>query len=220
MSLIDAVEVYAVRLPLDQPIFASQVHFRIRDYVLVRVRCDDGSSGIESPMSERPEQYRSPASSPTCSNRRVTGRNPEHQDEIWRSMFANTLIQGRTGLVMNGISAIDIELWDRNSRAAAKPLYRFLGADRVHAVPTYASGGYYGVGLELEKLRAEIEDYVAAGFAAVKIKTGRLSVEEEEKRVAVVREVLGTDGMLLLDAYHSWPDEDTALRYIERMLPL
>ena len=120
---------------------------------------------------------------------------------------------------MNGISAIDIALWDRNSRAAAKPLYRFLGADRVHAVPTYASGGYYGVGLELEKLRAEIEDYVAAGFAAVKIKTGRLSVEEEEKRVAVVREVLGTDGMLLLDAYHSWPDEDTALRYIERMLP-
>ncbi len=43
----------------------------------------------------------------------VLGRDPRAVEAIWESMYWSTLIQGRAGLVMNGMSAIDIALWDR-----------------------------------------------------------------------------------------------------------
>lgn len=219
MSLIDAIEVYAVRLPLERPVFASQVYFGMRDYVLVKISCNDGSYGIGFTYVGTTGAVPVARIITDMLRDRLIGKDPQQLDELWRDMFAYTLIQGRTGLVMNAISAIDIALWDRNARASSLPLYRFLGAQPQRAVTAYASGGYYGEKFDLGLLRSEIEEFVAAGFDIVKIKTGRLSPEEEEQRVAVVRDVIGEKRKLLLDAYHSWEDEETAIRYIERMLP-
>ena len=47
---------------------------------------------------------------------------------LWDTMYRGVLLQGRVGLVMNGISAIDIALWDRWARVAGRPLYQELGA--------------------------------------------------------------------------------------------
>jgi len=219
MPLIDAIEVHAVRLPLEQPLFASQVRFAVRDYVLIRILCDDGSIGRGFTYVGTTGAVPVARIITDMLKDVVIGKDPAQPDAVWRDMFAQTLIQGRTGIVMNAMSAIDIALWDRNARVAGQPLYRFLGAGPTHSVPAYASGGYYGEELDLGRLKAEIESYVDMGFDAVKIKTGRLSPEDEERRVATVREALGSERTMLLDAYHSWQDEETAMRYIDRMLP-
>jgi L-alanine-DL-glutamate epimerase-like enolase superfamily enzyme len=116
---------------------------------------------------------------------------------------------------MNGISAIDIALWDRWARVAGRPLHQELGGSDAPTVPTYASGGYYADGKGVEDLAEEVAGYVAMGFNSVKIKAGAGTLREEEQRTAKVREALGSDRQLMLDMYIAWDDLETALSYVE-----
>jgi L-alanine-DL-glutamate epimerase-like enolase superfamily enzyme len=120
---------------------------------------------------------------------------------------------------MRAISILDTAIWDRNARAAGLPLHKYLGAAHLDRVPAYASGGYYLEGKTPEKLGAEMASYVARGFKAVKMKVGRLSPAEEEKRIAAARKAVGPDVLLMLDANNAWSDLPTALRYMSRYEP-
>ncbi|MDQ4060990.1 MAG: mandelate racemase/muconate lactonizing enzyme family protein, partial [Pseudomonadota bacterium] len=56
----------------------------------------------------------------------------------------------------------------------------------------------------------------AQGFKAVKIKVGRFAdLREEEARIEAVREAIGPDVLLMLDANNAWSDLPTALRFME-----
>jgi L-alanine-DL-glutamate epimerase-like enolase superfamily enzyme len=65
-------------------------------------------------------------------------------------------------------------------------------------------------------LGKEMESYVALGFKAVKMKTGRLSPREEEERLAAVRDAVGDDIIVTMDANNAWRDLPTAMEYIQR----
>jgi L-alanine-DL-glutamate epimerase-like enolase superfamily enzyme len=142
----------------------------------------------------------------------VAGRISHQTVGLWDEMYRLALLHGRTGSVMRALSAVDIALWDLNSRLAGLPLAHLLGADRIESVNAYASGGYYREGKGVPGLVAEIESYVAAGFDAVKIKVGRSSVAEDAERIAAVRAVLGPDRLLMLDANNAWRDLADAVR--------
>lgn len=100
------------------------------------------------------------------------------------------------------------------TRAAGLPLYKYLGGFADQPVRGYASGGYYLDGKTPTKLGEELRGYVGLGFDAVKIKVGRLSVAEEETRVAAARAAIGPDVLLMLDCTNGWRDLETALRYM------
>jgi L-alanine-DL-glutamate epimerase-like enolase superfamily enzyme len=126
------------------------------------------------------------------------------------------VLQGRAGVVMRAISILDIALWDLNARAAGLALHRNLGASELDTVPAYASGGSYLEGKTPAKLGEEMAGYVAQGFKAVKMKTGRLSVNEEEDRLRAAREAVGPDVPVMMDANNAWQDLSEALPYIRR----
>ena len=214
MARIEAVEVTPVRVPLNRPMGAAGRTFRFRDYLLVSVRCDDGSLGIGFSYVATGGGRAAAMATEELLVPQVLGGDPIAVESLWRRMYRETLILGRAGLVMNGLSAIDIALWDRNARAAGVPLFRHLGSDRT-SVPAYASGGYYAPEKGPRQLAEEVAGYAAMGFKAFKIKTGALGVAEEEARLAAVREVIGADGVLMLDAYNAWNDLATAWPYIE-----
>jgi len=134
-------------------------------------------------------------------------------------MYQEALLHGRAGAVMRALSAIDIALWDHNARAANLPLWRMLGGFYDHSVPAYASGGYYLDGKGHDGLQAELADYLAMGFDAVKIKVGRLSVREEAARMQAAREAVGDDVHLMLDANNAWSNLEDALRYMQAYEP-
>src|SRR6266508_3157878 len=92
------------------------------------------------------------------------------------------------------------------SATSEAPLHAYLGSAVADNVPAYASGGYYLDGKTPAKLGAELASYVAAGFSAVKMKVGRLSLAEEEARIAAAREAIGPDVLLMLDANNAWRD--------------
>ena len=216
MTVVREIQVTPVRVPLDRPVSASGKEFRFRDYLLVEVICEDGSTGIGFSYVGTGGGRAAAIAARELLVPEVIGEDPRGVQSIWDRMYRSTLIQGRAGLVMNGLSAIDIALWDRNARVAGMPLYRFLGASgNQESVPAYASGGYYTDGKGPNELAEEIASYKAKGFTAVKIKAGRLSVKEEERRVQAVRDVIGPDGLMLLDMYNAWNDLSAAMPFID-----
>jgi L-alanine-DL-glutamate epimerase-like enolase superfamily enzyme len=61
--------------------------------------------------------------------------------------------------------------------------------------------------------------FVAMGFAAVKMKTGRWTPQGEEERVRAAREAVGPDVELMLDCNNGWVDTVQAMEYLRRIEP-
>ena len=150
---------------------------------------------------------------------KLIGQNSHRSEGLWMEMYNESILQGRAGAVMRGISILDTALWDLNARAAKLPLHQYLGSVVDDRVPAYASGGYYLEGKTPAKLGKEMESYVKQGFKAVKMKVGRLTPAEEEARVKAARRAIGDDVLLTLDANNAWRDLPTALEYVRRFEP-
>jgi L-alanine-DL-glutamate epimerase-like enolase superfamily enzyme len=111
-------------------------------------------------------------------------------------------------------SAIDMALWDLRAKRAGMPLWRMLGTGGLSnrgAVAVYASGGLYRDGATDADLAREMQDHLAAGFTAVKIKIGALAPNDDLARVRAVRQAIG-DATLWVDAVNQL-DAATAVAY-------
>jgi D-arabinonate dehydratase len=136
----------------------------------------------------------------------VVGTDPFDTERIWDDMWQPKLV-GRRGLSTRVISAIDIALWDVKGKACGLPLYKLLGG-YTNSVPVYIAGGYYEEGKGLKELAAEMEESISMGARAIKMKIGGASIGEDVERVRVVREAVGPDIKLMVDA-------NCAYRYYE-----
>ncbi len=152
----------------------------------------------------------------------LIGCDAEKTEELWNRMYWRTLAHGRRSLTMGAISGIDIALWDIMGKVAHRPIYKMLG-EQSKKIPSYASGGFYAEGKNLDGLKREIEGYVKKGYCDVKIKIGRnldrpgplhymenrenhVSVEEDFKRIEAAKTIIG-NGRLAVDANASWDAE-------------
>jgi L-alanine-DL-glutamate epimerase-like enolase superfamily enzyme len=216
---IDSVSACTVSVPLAEPVSLATRRVTAREYTLVRVRGDDGIEGIGFCYGGSGGGRIATTAVRELLAPVVTGQDPHLVEGLWRAMYQESLLHGRVGSVMRAISAVDIALWDRNARAANLSLHKYLGAFRDDEVPAYASGGYYRDGKTPEMLGEEMAHYADMGFGAVKMKVGRLDLDAEEERIAKVREAIGPDVLLMLDANNAWSDLPTALRFVERVEP-
>ena len=128
----------------------------------------------------------------------VVGQDPFDTERVWDDMWQPKLV-GRRGMSTRVISAIDMALWDIKGKACNLPMYKLLGGftDRV---PVYIAGGYYEEGKGLDELAAEMEESVSMGAAAIKMKIGGASINEDVERVRVVRDAVGPNVKLMVDA--------------------
>jgi L-alanine-DL-glutamate epimerase-like enolase superfamily enzyme len=216
MSIIKSVHVANISVPLDTVTSFSTRTVSERHYCLVKVTNTEGVEGIGfcyvgSKAGEiakvAVEQLLAPL---------LIGQDSHRSEGLWQTMYSESILQGRSGSVMRGISILDTAIWDLNARTAGLPLHKYLGAVVLDRVPAYASGGYYVEGKTPALLAKEMESYVALGFKAVKMKTGRLSPREEEERLAAVRDAVGDDIIVTMDANNAWRDLPTAMEYIQR----
>ncbi len=128
----------------------------------------------------------------------VVGKDPFDTERIWDDMWQPKLV-GRRGVTTRIISGIDMALWDVKGKATGLPLYKMLGGF-TDKVAVYIAGGYYEEGKGLEDLAAEAVDSVSMGVTAIKIKIGGAPINEDVERVRVVREAIGPDVRLMVDA--------------------
>ena len=216
MPKIASVSVAVACVPLDKPTSFSTRTVTERHFCLVKVRSTEGLEGIGfcyvgsrggDVAKVAVEQLLAPV---------LIGQDSLRSEGLWNEMYQESLLQGRSGAVMRGLSILDTALWDLNARSARLPLHDYLGCLHREKVIAYCSGGYYLDGKTPADLGREMAGYVEKGFSAVKMKTGRLSPAEEEKRVAAARDAIGDDVVLMLDVNNGWSDLPTALEYTRR----
>lgn len=132
----------------------------------------------------------------------VIGRDPLDNERHWHNMWRPKLV-GRRGITTRIIGGLDIALWDLKAKAANMPLYKLLGGFTDH-VPAYIAGGYYEEGKGLKELAQEMERNLELGALAVKMKIGGVPINEDVERVRVVRETIGRDIKLMVDANNAY----------------
>lgn len=160
---------------------------------IVKLHTDTGLTGVGVGGGRTGEQQFLQAFS-----ERVIGMDPFFSEAIWSSLWSPKL-SGRRGYETRALSTIDFAIWDIKAKAAGLPLYALLGGTRER-IPTYVAGGYYTKDKDLEGLANEMKGYVALGARAVKMKVGAVSPREDAERVKVVREAIGPDIKLMVDA--------------------
>lgn len=127
---------------------------------------------------------------------------------IWPRVWERLHEAGGGGLTTIALAGLDLALWDLRARRAGLPLVDLLGR-RHRAQPVYGSG--VNLHYPLEELLAQVRRWVAAGCTGVKVKIGKPDLAEDLDRLAAVREVLGPDVELMVDANQRW-DLPRALR--------
>ena len=132
-------------------------------------------------------------------------------DPLWRHLHE----AGGGGLTTIALAGLDLALWDAAARAADGPLSHLLGRRR-DSVRAYGSG--VNLHYSQDELLAQVQRWIDAGFDAVKIKVGTPDLAEDVDRIAAVRDALGPDRELMIDANQRW-DLDRATASIERLEP-
>lgn len=188
---IDRLEVAAYRIPTDRP--EADGTYAWDSTTLVVVHASGGGArgvgytyGSVAAVSLIRDQLAA----------RVTGMDAFSVEGAWNALVAEVRNAGRPGIAATAISAIDAALWDLKAKLLDVPLVRLLGEVRP-AVPVYGSGGFtsYSVGELVEQLVGWAE----AGITRVKMKVGTRPAEDVA-RVAAVREALGAETELMVDA--------------------
>jgi L-Ala-D/L-Glu epimerase len=109
-------------------------------------------------------------------------------------------------------SAIEMACWDVLGKAAGKPVFELLGgAVRPLGIRSRFSLGAYDV----PRARERAAELVEQGFATVKVKVGG-KLEDDIARVRAVREVIGFERKLVIDANCGWSAE-TAIRGVQEL---
>ena len=127
-------------------------------------------------------------------------RDPFDIERLWSDMFWRARRFGRAGIGLHALSAVDIGLWDLKAKALGLPLYKLLGPF-TDTVPVYGSGGW--ANLNTADLTANMTAFVEQGVKRVKMKVGKdfgRSEREDIERVAAVREAVGDNVALYIDA--------------------
>ncbi len=152
----------------------------------------------------------------------LIGEDPLRPEYLWQKLFAITHTRRSSwevwGIVREqlevAMATIDIALWDIIGKRAGLPLYRLLGG-YTNQVPAYVTGGYYQEGKGIPDLIAECQGYVEAGYKAIKIKVGGASLQEDVERLKALRQALGDEIHIMLDANRAW-DVKTAIEAAHR----
>src|SRR5262245_9874844 len=112
-------------------------------------------------------------------------------------------------------AAVEMALWDLNGRALGVPVHCLLGGRVRDAVPLSWSLAVTDPDAEI----AEARGLVGRGHRIFKIKTAAHPVAHDVARVRRLREAVGPDVSLRVDANQGW-DRATALRAIRAMEPV
>jgi L-alanine-DL-glutamate epimerase-like enolase superfamily enzyme len=182
-------------------------------FLLAEITTEQGFEGLGFSYSKRaggPAQY---AHAKEVA-RAAVGEDPNDIAKLYTKLLWAGASVGRSGVATQALAAIDIALYDLKAKRAGLPLAKLLGAHR-DSVRTYnTSGGFLNASIEEVKERASRS--IAEGIGGIKIKVGLPDGATDLARVAAVRDHIGPDVPLMVDANQQW-DRTTALRMGRRL---
>ena len=213
------VQLSTATLPLSTPISDAKV-FTGRQrpmtevvFLFAEISTAQGHTGMGFSYSKRaggPAQY---AHAKEVAEGLI-GEDPNDIARVYDKLLWAGASVGRSGVATQALAAIDVALWDLKAKRAGLPLAKLLGAHR-DSVRTYnTSGGFLNA--SLDEVRDRATRSLEEGIGGIKIKVGLPDSAEDLRRVAGVREHIGADVPLMVDANQQW-DRATALRMGRRL---
>lgn len=211
---ISSITLSTLRLPLARPISDAKVLTGRQKpmtevaFLIAEIETAQGFQGQGFSYSKRaggPAQYahaKEVASS-------VIGEDPNDIEKLYTKLLWAGASVGRSGVATQALAAIDIALYDLKARRANLPLAKLLGSHR-DSVRTYnTSGGFLSSPIDevVENASKSLEN----GIGGIKIKVGLPDRAEDLERVRRVREHIGPDVPMMVDANQQW-DRATAMR--------
>jgi L-alanine-DL-glutamate epimerase-like enolase superfamily enzyme len=138
----------------------------------------------------------------------VVGEDPLDHERLGGKVSRRLQSIGRRGLVMQAYAAIDLALWDLKGKVAGLPLFKLLGGARESA-PVYASDAGW-LWMSPEEIVTAARTFLELGMMGIKVQVGGSNPETDADRLTRVREALGEDIWLGVDANQRY-DYSTAL---------
>ena len=139
----------------------------------------------------------------------ILGDDPLAHERVWDKLYWTLMPRGQTGYAAHALAAIDVALWDIKGKAFGQPVWRLLGGAHP-VVPVYAT---FGFGFfDREQLAGAAKLWVSQGFKKLKMTVGNEAlrkrdshpvmdaIREDAARVRAVREAVGPDVELFIDA--------------------
>jgi L-alanine-DL-glutamate epimerase-like enolase superfamily enzyme len=130
----------------------------------------------------------------------LMGQDPAFPRRLRSDMWKALEYAGVQGMNTFAISTVEIAIWDIVAKAFGVPGYKILGAYQ-DSCPVYSMcGWYYPNDDDLSQYKKEIENAFEEGFSGAKIKVGRFSLQDDEKRIKLAMEVAGPNRRIMVDA--------------------
>jgi L-alanine-DL-glutamate epimerase-like enolase superfamily enzyme len=145
----------------------------------------------------------------------IIGEDPTRPEYVWEKLFTTPRTElamtygfspprlGRRGVTICAMSGIDMALWDIFGKSLGVPTYKLLGGGYRTKIAAYASGGH----APAEHAGEQALSYLAHGFRAMKMRVGGMDApritEGSTARIAAVRDAIGPDIGLMIDAHGS-----------------
>lgn len=213
---IEDVAVHSCRVPLPQPLLIGRARVVERQYDVVRIRTADGFEGAAYafgrglPVAEIIRGSLAPL---------LVGADASAPESVRERLLGAFWPYAERGLFTVAVSAVDLALWDLLGRRLGVSLASLLGR-RSDAVPVCGVGGYHREGeSSTESLQADVARLVALGCGSIKVVVGGDTPDADVIRLAAVREVIGDERLLVVDAFRSFTGLEDAVARVTRMLP-
>jgi L-alanine-DL-glutamate epimerase-like enolase superfamily enzyme len=198
MTRIERIDVQLVDLqPATIRVDAMQ-SFVKQETVLVTVHTDDGLSGTGYSYTigtggraviSLITDHLAPA---------LLGRDARPVEALWRHMLDQTRATTVGAITSLAFAAVDTALWDLRGRRTHESLWQMAGAAHQR-LPVYDTEGGW-LHLTVDELVDSAKRSTAAGLRGVKLKVGKPSLAEDAERLTAVREAVGPDVEVMVDA--------------------
>jgi D-galactarolactone cycloisomerase len=200
MKITDVIA-HQLVVPVDEPFTSSRGwYYKTKGALVVEVQTDEGIVGwgdCYGPAAVNRSIVE------TLLKPSVLGRDPFDVEVLWEELYNKVKDYGLTGMTISAISGVDIALWDIIGKAVGKPIHKLIGGAFRSEIEAYATGLYFK---DMKRLNEEaVEEatrYKNEGFKAIKMKIGLGSMKKDLDRVAAVRNAIGPDVLLMVDANH------------------
>jgi L-alanine-DL-glutamate epimerase-like enolase superfamily enzyme len=147
----------------------------------------------------------------------LLGENATDVKALWKKLYHYPAARwiGRAGVSQLALACIDVALWDLKAKAANLPLWKLLSTDPMPVVEAYNTECGW-LNIPMEQLIEGCKKVVDQGFKGIKVKVGHQNPEIDMRRIAAVREAVGSNVRLMIDVNGKW-DVNTARKYAAQL---
>lgn len=148
----------------------------------------------------------------------VLGEDPLEREHLWQRMYEGSIFFGRRGAAIEAMSGIDLALWDIAGKAFGVPAYKVAGGGFHKKVRAYSS---FLWGDTPEESAESAKRFVAEGFTACKFGWNGWGSDwaRDLEQMAAVREAVGPDVDVMVDAGLGYRDAKGAIQMAQRLEP-